>query len=77
MTNIGAVIVMAALILAVMTVGIMITNAVLYTIMAIPILIMFMIGYALVIKDHLDRKRVRSGKGQGRKASRRKWGEEE
>ena len=37
LTNIGAVIVMAALVLAVMTVGIMILYAIIYTILAIPI----------------------------------------
>jgi len=69
--------VMAALILAVMTVGLMILHGVIYTIMAIPILVLLLIGYALVIKDHLEKKRKRDKRRPRSRAKRRKRDEEE
>lgn len=75
-TNIGALLVMVALLISVVAFVNLLVGGVIYTILSIPIVILLVVGYSLVLRDEQVRRKVRREKKQkrrkGKKVRRRK-----
>lgn len=56
LTNIGAVLSLAGLVLAVGVFGLWLISGIIWHVILIPGILMIVIGYAFIVKDHLDRR---------------------